>query len=84
MNKGAYLQDICTRVGGGGAYLKEAAYLKDGALSSTNHTANDMQLIPIEKISSDRDSIRKAREAFLIQKGRTIVPDGLNIREETF
>ena len=26
----------------------------------------------------------KAREAFLIQKGRTIVPDGLNIREETF
>ena len=53
-------------------------------LSSTNHTANDMQLIPIEKISSNRDSIRKAREAFLIQKGRTIVPDGLNIREETF
>ena len=43
-----------------------------------------MQLIPIEKISSNRDSIRKAREAFLIQKGRTIVPDGLNIREETF
>ena len=53
-------------------------------LSSTNHTANDMQIIPIEKISSNRDSIRKAREAFLIQKGRTIVPDGLNIREETF
>ena len=52
-------------------------------LSSTNHTANDMQLIPIEKISSNRDSISKAREAFLIQKGRTIVPDGLNI-EETF
>ena len=53
-------------------------------LSSTNHIANDMQQIPIEKISSNRDSIRKAREAFLIQKGRTIVPDGLNIREETF
>ena len=53
-------------------------------LSSTNHTANDMQLIPIEKISSNRDSIRKAREAFLIPKGRTTVPDGLNIREETF
>ena len=49
-----------------------------------NHTANDMQLIPIEKIFSNRDSIRKAREAFLIQKGRTINPDGLNIREETF
>ena len=53
-------------------------------LSSPNHTANDMQLIPIEKIFSNRDSIRKAREAFLIQKGRTIDPDGLNIREETY
>ena len=43
-----------------------------------------MQLIPIEKIVSNRDSIRKAREAFLIQKGRTIDPNGLNIREETY
>ena len=43
-----------------------------------------MQLIPIEKNFSNGDSIRKAREAFLIQKGRTIDPDGLNIREETF
>ena len=48
-------------------------------LSSPNHTANDMRLIPIEKIFSNRDSIRRAREAFLIQKGRTIDPDGLNI-----
>ena len=31
-----------------------------------------------------RDSIRKAREAFLIQKGKTIDPAGLNIREETY
>ena len=53
-------------------------------LSSPNHTANDMLLIPIEKIYSNRDSIRKAREAFLIQKGKTIDPDGLNIREETY
>ena len=43
-----------------------------------------MQLIPIEKNVSNRDSIRKAREAFLIQKGRTIDPNGLNIREETY
>jgi len=27
---------------------------------------------------------KKAREAFLILKGRTLVPDGLNIREETY
>ena len=53
-------------------------------LSSPNHTANDTLLIPIEKIFSNRDSIRKAREAFLIQKGKTIDPDGLNIREETY
>ena len=53
-------------------------------LSSPNHTANDIILIPIEKIFSNRDSNRKAREAFLIQKGRTIDPDGLNIREETY
>ena len=51
---------------------------------SPNHTANGMLLIPIEKIFSNRDSIRKAREAFLIQKGKTIDPDGLNIREETY
>ena len=53
-------------------------------LSSPNHTANDMLLIAIEKIFSKRGSIRKAREAFLIQKGKTIDPDGLNIREETY
>ena len=33
-------------------------------LSFPNHTANDMQLFPIEKIFSNRDSIRKAKEAF--------------------
>ena len=43
-----------------------------------------MQLISIEKIFSNRDSIRKAREAFFILKGRTIDPNGLNIREETY
>ena len=53
-------------------------------LFSPNHTANDMQLIPIEKIFSNRDSICKAKEAFLISKGRTLVPHGLNIREETY
>ena len=52
-------------------------------LSSPNHAANDVQLISIGKTFSNRDSIRKAREAFLIQKGRRITPDGLNIREKT-
>ena len=53
-------------------------------LSSPNHTANDTLLIPIEKIFSNRYPIRKAREAFLIQKGRTIDRDGPNVREETY
>ena len=53
-------------------------------LSSLNHTSNDTLLISIEKIFTNQDSIRKAMEAFLIQKGRTIDPDGLNIREETY
>ena len=53
-------------------------------LTAPNHTANDMQLIPIEKVHSKRDSVRKAREAFLISKGKTIDQHGLNIREETY
>ena len=53
-------------------------------LTAPNHTANDMQLIPIEKVFSNRDSVRKAREAFLISKGRTLLPHGLNIREEPY
>ena len=50
----------------------------------TGNTANDMQLIPIEKVYSNRDSIRKAREAFLITKGRTLLPHGLKISEEIY
>ena len=46
-------------------------------LRSPDHTAQ-MQLIPMEKISSDLDSIRRARKAFLIQKGKTTHPYGLN------
>ena len=42
-----------------------------------------MQVIPIEKIFFNRDSIRKVKEAFLIQEGRTIDPDGLNLFKET-
>ena len=57
----------------------------DHFLTAPNrHTANDMQLIPIEKVFSNRDSVCKAREAFLISKGRTLLPHGLNIREEPY
>ena len=50
-------------------------------LSSPHNISKDMQLIPSEKIFSNRDSIR---EGFLILKGRTIDPNGLNILEETY
>ena len=38
-------------------------------LSHPNHHYTDMQLIPLELIHSSRDSIRKARESFLIDLG---------------
>jgi len=47
------------------------------------HSINDIELIPLEIIHSNRDSIRKAREAFLISKGKTLEPHGINRRDET-
>ena len=42
-----------------------------------------MLLIPLELIKSNRESIRKAREAYLIDRGQTIEPLGLNRRDDT-
>ena len=39
-------------------------------------------LIPLEQLHTSRDSIRKAREAFLIHGGKTLEPAGLNRRDE--
>ena len=41
-----------------------------------------MQLIPLEKIHSSSDSVRKARESHLIDKAMTLEPHGLNRRDE--
>ena len=43
-------------------------------LSHSNHSHTDMQLIPLEKIHSSRDSVRKARESNLIDKAMTLEP----------
>ena len=51
-------------------------------LSHSNHSHTDMQLIPLEKIHSSRDSVRKARESHLIDKVMTLEPHGLNRRDE--
>ena len=49
---------------------------------SDDHTTNDIELIPLELIHSSRDAIRKAREAYLIKRGQTLEPKGINKREE--
>ena len=48
-----------------------------------NHSATDMQLIPLELVKSNRDSVRKAREAYLIERGQTLELHGLNKKDET-
>ena len=50
---------------------------------SNDHNANDMHLIPLELMKSNRVSVRKAREAYLIDRGQTLEPLGLNRRDET-
>ena len=50
---------------------------------SNDHTATDMQLIPRELVKSNRDSAQKARKAYLIEKGQTLEPLGLNRRDGT-
>ena len=49
---------------------------------SDNHSPNDMELMPLELMHSSRDALRKAREAYLIERGQTLEPNGINKREE--
>ena len=51
---------------------------------SNNHSDTHMLLIPIEKIiiNNERDSFRKAREAHIIHKAKTLEPLGINKRDE--
>ena len=46
------------------------------------HSLNNLELIPLKLINSNRDAICKAREAFLIYKGKTLEPSGMNRRDE--
>ena len=48
--------------------------------SLPDHSIKDVELTPLELINSD--SIRKAREGFLISKGKTLEPYGMNRRDE--
>ena len=52
---------------------------------TNDHSANDITLIPLEGIKSNRpnrDSARKAREAYLIERGKTLEPLGINKKDE--
>ena len=46
------------------------------------HSINDVLLIPLELIHNNRDSVRKAREAHVIDKAMTLEPRGINRRDE--
>ena len=37
-----------------------------------SHNATDKQLIPLELVQSNRDSVRKAREAYLIERSHLV------------
>ena len=49
--------------------------------NQADHSINDVHLIPIELIRSKRDSVRKAREAHLINKAKTLHPFGINRKD---
>ena len=49
---------------------------------TSGHAEDHMILIPLEQLHTSRDSIRKACEAFLIHRGKTLEPAGLNRRDE--
>ena len=53
------------------------SYLR--TFKEADHSINDVLLIPVELIRSNRDSVRKAREAHLIDKAMTLEPHGINI-----
>ena len=40
------------------------------------HSMDNIKLVPLELITTIRDAIRKAREAFLISKSKTLEPFG--------
>ena len=50
--------------------------------NQADHSINDDLHIPLELMRSNRDSVRKAHEAHLIDKAMTLEPHGINRRDE--
>ena len=67
--------------GGEGGGSVQAIAVSEHFLSN-NHSDAHTLLIPIEKLKNERDSFRKAREAHIIHKAKTIEPLGVNKRDE--
>ena len=63
--------------------VDESNIFSEHFLSHSDHPYTDMQLIPLEKIHSSRDSVRKARESQLIGKAMTLESNGLSRRDES-
>ena len=53
-------------------FKSEPTTVSQHFLSRSNHSHTDMQLIALEKIYSSRDSVRKARESYLMDKAMTL------------
>ena len=50
--------------------------------NQAGHSINDVILISLEIIRSNRDAVRKGLKAHLIHKGNTLSPLGINRRVE--
>ena len=46
-------------------------------LLTNDHSVNDIALIPLVLIKSNRDNVRKARQAYLSKRGKTLQPSGI-------
>ena len=48
-----------------------------------DHSMDNVEIVPLELITSNREAIRKGRETFLIFKGKTLKSSRLNRRDES-
>ena len=62
--------------------FKEIKFVVSRHFLTSGHAEDHMILIPLERLHTSRDSIRKAREAFLIHRGKTMEPAGVNRIDE--
>ena len=46
------------------------------------HSVNDLQMIPLELINSNRDMICKAKKSYLTTIANTVEPYGMNTCDE--